>query len=550
MSSTPPAAASESSEASPKPARKRSLRCAILIILPIAAVLCGLSVLLGVGLQDLNASPLQVAVRESSLPAAPEGYALSDAQQSLINASGYPDSFTILFYEDDFDGSSARIETWTYAQDGHSYTFENGEQTGTQQFDPLTGEVITAPYSPALFTAYMSLDEILAATGIEEFMLVPLEDELVSRGESYFADRLAFGLKDGDLLYVEAIGFVGDEAADAAADASDDAGVAADITEFTAPTDAPSPADVPPTEAPSYGLDGYPPLVWVSEENDPNWPDCEATDDGCHSEIFLQYPYHPTALSRSLTAGMDFEWVTMPALSHDGQRVAFAGRIDGQTDVYVIDIDGSNLTQITHGEGTSWMPTWAPNDEMLAFVSDRDGDNRWNIFITLVDRKAVQQITEGQVNDRHIDWAPNGETIAFNSDRGDESPGTCYPDCLWQLYEVNLIGEVSRLPVTSDEGQLSQPAYSPDGGQIAFHAGHDGRYDIYVLDLATESVRRITEDTEPPNNLSPSWSPDGQKLAYSSGGGDYNYDIAVTPIESFDPLWHTGAGAADYFPDW
>jgi hypothetical protein len=61
------------------------------------------------------------------------------------------------------------------------------------------------PYRPEQFVAYMSLEELIAAAGLETYLVVPLEKELVEGGEVYYADELTFGLKNDELLYVEAL---------------------------------------------------------------------------------------------------------------------------------------------------------------------------------------------------------------------------------------------------------------------------------------------------------------------------------------------------------
>jgi hypothetical protein len=51
----------------------------------------------------------------------------------------------------------------------------------------------------------MSLEEVIASAGLDAFMVVPLEKELVDGGEVFYADELTFGLKDDELLYIEAL---------------------------------------------------------------------------------------------------------------------------------------------------------------------------------------------------------------------------------------------------------------------------------------------------------------------------------------------------------
>lgn len=102
--------------------------------------------------------------------------------------------------------TDVRFETWSYYTSGLEYTFINGEQVAEDSLEiELLGELAPIPYRPEQFVAYMSLDEVIASAGLETYLVVPLEKELVEDGEVYYADELTFGLKNDELLYVEAL---------------------------------------------------------------------------------------------------------------------------------------------------------------------------------------------------------------------------------------------------------------------------------------------------------------------------------------------------------
>lgn len=136
-------------------------------------------------------------------------YAMTPAQMEVFEDMGAPQAFTLLFYEEELlDGSygDVRFETWDYYDAGVSYTFINGELVGEDPIEvEIVGEIYPIPYSPDQFTAYMSLDEVLASAGLDRYMVVPLEKELVDGGEVYYSEELTFGLKDNELLYLEAL---------------------------------------------------------------------------------------------------------------------------------------------------------------------------------------------------------------------------------------------------------------------------------------------------------------------------------------------------------
>jgi hypothetical protein len=142
----------------------------------------------------------------------PSRYNLTPDQQALVAESGYPESFSLLFYDEELaDGSQGtiRYEVWDYYTQDKQYVFVNGELTGEQALD--AGEVSSLPtgYRPEQFLAYMSLDEVVTAAQVNSYLVVPLEKSLLPGGQVYYTAGLAFGLKDNQLLYVET--FIGEE---------------------------------------------------------------------------------------------------------------------------------------------------------------------------------------------------------------------------------------------------------------------------------------------------------------------------------------------------
>jgi len=134
-------------------------------------------------------------------------YELSGDQHQWIDRVGYPDSFQMMFFQEDVNGSlqTFRLESWDYFNDSVRLAFLNGSLISEERVEFDVGTVVENPYRPEGFTAFMSLDQVLVATGIEDYIVAPTERELVDNAETYFADRLVFGLVDGELVYVETI---------------------------------------------------------------------------------------------------------------------------------------------------------------------------------------------------------------------------------------------------------------------------------------------------------------------------------------------------------
>ena len=93
------------------------------------------------------------------------------------------------------------------------------------------------------------------------------------------------------------------------------------------------------------------------------------------------------------------------------------------------------------------------------------------------------------------------------------------------------------------------PAISPDGSQIAFASQRNQFWDIYILDLSSGGIIQVTEDTN--YNGRPTWSPDGQWLAYEKYANDGNLQIFIKPVDSsLEEILLTTYSGVDYAPAW
>ncbi len=121
---------------------------------------------------------------------------------------GNPDAFTAYYFDEvSADGSIVPVTmgSWTYYGEGVEFLFEDEDVVSREPVRVAGGaDVEPAPYDPDQFRAYMSLDEVVEAAGLEEYMGGPV-DEAVEGGELFLGDRLVWGIKDGELRYVEAL---------------------------------------------------------------------------------------------------------------------------------------------------------------------------------------------------------------------------------------------------------------------------------------------------------------------------------------------------------
>ena len=207
----------------------------------------------------------------------------------------------------------------------------------------------------------------------------------------------------------------------------------------------------------------------------------------------------------------DVQAVTGGKWSVDGGQVTLAG------DVRDFPARRPLLAKVYSGPASDWraLVHQFADDIVLQFTGDpgvagtrlafvgREGRSK-ELFVMDLDGADVRQLT----NDRSIvlspSWSPDGSLIVFSSYRGGGDP---------RLYVVAATGgriyELSARP-----GINSSPAYSPDGRQLACTLSRDGNPEIYVLDARGGSPHRLTDNRG--IDTSPCWSPTGQEIAFTS----------------------------------
>ena len=183
----------------------------VILIAVLVIILLAVGTYLYAGWLGYKESPKIIEVQD---PQSPEGdlYTLSPEQKSGLDSYGAPEAFTILFYEEetpDREIQTVRLETWDYYSLGIGLTFINGELVSE---DPLEigdlGSHSPQSYDPTMFRAFMSLSEVVAAAGIDSYVEIPLDRDFVKKGTLYYADSLSFGVRDDQLVYIEALALI------------------------------------------------------------------------------------------------------------------------------------------------------------------------------------------------------------------------------------------------------------------------------------------------------------------------------------------------------
>lgn len=282
-------------------------------------------------------------------------------------------------------------------------------------------------------------------------------------------------------------------------------------------------------------------------------------------------------------------------------RIALRGLAGGPADIYVIDGDACSPRNVTESPWDEMDPSWSPDQERIAFSADQSSNNIHDpqVFVIGADGGMPLQVTELSSGfARYPSWSPDGGSIAFSdggtvytvdldtksvlpltppasgaeglSDRPDWHPAggviaytRMTADQRYEIWKLTMGGEPTLsydqlVPVSSPNADVD-PVWSPDGSKIAFVRGvqtdpndeHLSQMDVYVMDVATESITRITNTPEADEG-GPEWSPDGSRLLFyryvggsarlftSALDGSDETQVAIGSLEAYQTSWASG----------
>ncbi len=186
--------------------------------------------------------------------------------------------------------------------------------------------------------------------------------------------------------------------------------------------------------------------------------------------------------------------IETPDFTPDGKHLLFSATVDGWLQIVMTDLNGGNLTRLSHIRALEVSPQVNPKTGRdILFISGRSGiEQLWRMNI---DGGDIEMLTSGEGYVANPAWRPNGQTIAFAWTRGYE-PGA---------YNIFIMDIASKkyLQLTSNTGKNEHPYWAPDGMHLVYQSTRGRNTQIYSMLADGTHPQQLTTSG---NNFQPVWS--------------------------------------------
>ncbi|MEZ4773027.1 MAG: hypothetical protein R3D00_07585 [Bacteroidia bacterium] len=216
-----------------------------------------------------------------------------------------------------------------------------------------------------------------------------------------------------------------------------------------------------------------------------------------------------------------------PHWSPAGDKIVFYGPSaspgslsNGPGHIHIFDRTSQTVATITQGDSSDLLPVWSPDNQWIAFLSNRLGSAVYQIWKIPAGYNSAYNPTKivnhevlgsffAEIEDQYPGrpaWGPGADELTYSRPEG----------YLRQLFRISSSGGAEVLVLPSQWNDYS-PAYSPDRQKLAFISDRTGSPTIWIMNMTDGSLRQLTDRSlTKPEPFGLEWAPDGSKILYSA----------------------------------
>jgi hypothetical protein len=198
---------------------------------------------------------------------------------------------------------------------------------------------------------------------------------------------------------------------------------------------------------------------------------------------------------------LDIEYAT--------KKIIFTSDRNGNEDIFSMDLDGAELTQLTDHQGNDNYPAVSPDGEKIAYTSDIDGI--WQIMVMNWDGTEKTQLTQNPWRSGYPAWSFDGRFIFFE----------VYQDGDWEIYRINSDGSNMKRLTLNPGASDWHPCGHPFQYKIIYESGNVRDEDIYIMDYNGDDTKKISNADM--RKRVPAVSVDGEMIVFAVYKGDNSY---------------------------
>ena len=212
-------------------------------------------------------------------------------------------------------------------------------------------------------------------------------------------------------------------------------------------------------------------------------------------------------------------FLEQPAQSMDTTDASHAETEEWPTQVPDHDVETGRVVRLTRTDDTELNPAWSPVADTIAFQCYDDGWVRNLPNASAYFPGGVREVRNWPIHSYYIP----GNICVMNEDGS------------------------GRVQLTDEQGDDSDPAWSPDGSKVAFSSRREGGIDIYIVNADGSGLKRVTDGQFA--DFGPTWSPDGSRIAYTSQRNS-GHEIVVMNADGSNPTQITDRPEREWGPTW